>query len=264
MTIELKKMIDVDGIKIEGPVLAKAAKALNTITEDAAVKIDEDGNLQSTAVDASHVAMMRLEYGKVSDSCSEFVMDLNKTSTLLSKSKWDKVEGRGENKKAKHVLTLGIEGNNYKIGCDGVSIKAKGLDPASIHIPRFPKIEPKVEVEVERETLLRDFEMARALVGDLIKLHMVQGKFFVSCVGEQNQMTAVRNAVVLNGGLDCVSQYSMSYLLPVLKSMKSDTVVLKFGSCYPLIVESELDLGYVSGRKLKAWYFLAPRTEQDY
>jgi hypothetical protein len=263
MTIELKK-IDEDGIKIEGPVLAMAAKALNTITMDACVKIDDDGNLQVNAVDASHVAGMRVEYGKVSDSCSEFVMDLKNTSTLLSKSKWDKLEGRGENKKAKHVLTLKIEGNDYTIGCEGVSIKAKGLDPASYGSPNFPKIEHKVEVEVERETLLRDITMARSLVGDLITLHVVQGKFFVSCVGKQNEMSAVGNAVVLKGESDCVSQYSMSYLLPALKSMKSDTVVLKFANCYPLTVESELDLGYVSGRKLKTWFFLAPRVEKEY
>jgi hypothetical protein len=122
----------------------------------------------------------------------------------------------------------------------------------------------KFPLTVETPTMLFDEAVEDMdIVSESILLSISQNKFYIKASGATNnasiEITTDDETTITNEGEDEVeARYSIEYLKKLIRASRlTDTVILKFGKDYPLLLE------YNVTDKLQFRAILAPRVAND-
>lgn len=245
---------------------------VNTVAVDAKVDFHLDG-LKITVVDASHVAMVSLDYGNTDDDpIHRIAIDCKAVSEVLKKG-LGKAKGRGEKRKSDYNLLFESDKVTGKYSVSDVdgqyTVIKTSMDLDSVVSPNIPTLEYKYGFEMPATKLLEKLEFCK-LGSDLVQIEVFDDDVEIRSLGtEYTQMKAKGDCSSVTPGVDGREQcqYSLSYLIPIVKALKGQQVKVSTngpeGKLGPIKIECDWDFGYET-KSLKLMYMLAPRVEQDY
>lgn len=250
---------------------------LGVIVEDARFEFFPNG-MRSVCVDASHCAMIALTYGEFYENDvpeHTLALELGRLHDVLKKG-LGKAKGRGEKRKSDYTLNFEWDKNTFMYGISDVDGEWKasyrGLDPSTVNSPNIPTVAFTTSFEMPATKLAEKLEFCK-LVGDLVTIEVdndvVIKTAWYSGVNGNGPLLAGHESPGGSSSVDnsterkVKSQYSLTYLLPLVKVLKGQNLKVSTGESYPLMIECDLDLGYET-KPLKFTYFLAPRVESDY
>jgi hypothetical protein len=147
--------------------------------------------------------------------------------------------------------------NYYTVRC---------LDKETMTPPQMPDMAFPVEVvvkDLEVKKLLLSMNKQRT-VGDLVEFSTGEDGFALNTRGSCSNWVSIFDAEVKVKGVDTelVSQYSLTYILPLLRQWKAaKEIKIEFGDRFPLKLSANTDVG---GHVIESMAFLAPRVENDY
>ena len=270
---EAKPVADVCMV-MPGNDLMTITNLLGVVVEDARFEFFPNG-MRAVCVDASHCAMIALTYGEFNENDvpeHTLALELRRLHQLLKKG-LGKAKGRGEKRKSDYTLNFEWDKNTFMYGISDVDDEWKasyrGLDLSTVHSPRIPTITYTTSFEMTADKLAEKLEFCR-LVGDLVTFEVdddvVVRSGYESGSGDTvaaHSTTGGSSSVDNSRKGKVMSQYSLTYLRPMVKALKGQNLMVRFGQDFPLMIECELDLGYET-KPLKFTYYLAPRVESDY
>ena len=248
---------------------------LGVVVEDARFEFFPNG-FRSVCVDASHCAMISLTYGEINENDvpeHTLALELRRLHDVLKKG-LGKAKGRGEKRKSDYTLNFEWDKNTDMYGISDVDGEWKtsyrGLDPSTVNSPKVPTVEYTTSFEMPATKLAEKLEFCY-LVGDLVTIEVdndvvVKTAWYSGTDGPmvaEHESPGGSSSVENSRKGSVVSQYSLTYLRPLVKALKGQNLTVRLGENYPLMIECDLDLGYET-RPLKFKYFLAPRVESDY
>ena len=229
---------------------------LTVLVEDAKFKF-EDGHIEVRAVDAMHVAMVRMEI----DAAAFEAWECEPCTIGFELKKLHDLIGLAE---SGDLIEMNYDENDGR-----VNIQVGEINRTIRPLDRATRLEPKVpDVELHSSVKLSAIKFSRALraakqVGDLATISLNAQSFGVNVSGDTDTVNVSYDAgelqdLVCDGPVK--SQYSLSLLYPMAKRMEAivDSVSLFFNENHPLRLEFEFADG--AGRCI---YFLAPRIEGD-
>ena len=241
----------------------------NTISMDVKMNFHPNG-LSIRTVDASHVAMMMVEYGDVHPahrSQHSVVIDCADVLGVLKKG-LGKAKGRGAKRESEYTLLFeSFEANGkYSISdVDGrFKVTKKGMDLNTVVEPQLPYITWGASFEMPAVKLLEKLEFCK-MGGDLIRIEVDEKDVNIKTAGELTEMSTKGDSSSIETGKlgQVAAQYSLTYLVPLVKALKGQNLKVSTGESFPLKIEGVWDFGYET-KPLKFTYFLAPRVESDY
>ena len=236
--------------------ISKIVDTLGVVVEDAKFEFKE-GGLHTRVVDASHVAMIKLDV----DSAAFDTWELDEVNLGL------------ELKKIKDLVKLGaptelIEMSwnetsgtlNLNLGLIDKSLRP--IDESAIVSPQVPPLEQKSIVRIDGAILSTALEAA-SQAGDLVSFSLDADHFTIHVQGQSETVTVKFGKDELDH-IQCESpirsQYSLTYLVPLSKVFKSmGNVQIGFGDSYPLSLQFSFNEGAAEVN-----YFLAPRVENEF
>lgn len=244
---------------------------VNTIAIDVGIQFHPNG-LGISAVDASHVAMMMVEYGDVPKGDRPqhtVVIDCADVLGILKKG-LGKAKGRGAKRESEYTLLFETDAASGKYSVSDVDgrfkLTKKGMDINTVAQPYAPNIEWKASFEMPAVKLLEKLEFCK-MGGDLIRIEVDEKDVNIKTAGEfttTEMSTKGDSSSIETGKLGQVAaQYSLTYLVPLVKALKGQNLKVSTGESFPLKIEGVWDFGYET-KPLKFTYFLAPRVESDY
>jgi proliferating cell nuclear antigen len=226
------------------------------VVEDARFEFKEH-QMQSTVVDASHVAMIDMRIDAAAFETwdieeADLALELRKIKELISLGGADDMIEMAYTKDS-GVLTLNLGKIDRNI---------RPLDASTVNSPNLPNIDIPSSIEINGASLSQALRAAKH-VGDLVNFSIDANSFTVHVQGQTDSVTVSFAKDELES-LTCAkparSQYSLTYLVPLSKVFGSlGTVKLGFGESFPLRLEFSFNDG--AGEVV---YFLAPRVETDY
>ena len=232
--------------------------------EDAVINCLENG-LSVVTVDPSHVMMLEVKIGDGEEVGLSFGADVRILKEALTG--YTKL-----NKKETQMVTMKYNDTTGKILFDfgdNNFYELRALDKSTLtrKIP-LPEIDFPIEIvlnELECRKLLLSCNKQR-LVGDLITFIATKSEFRMETTGSARKWTSVFDREVnitdeeKNGNM-YQSQYSMRYILSVLKQWKGTKEIrIEFGNNFPLKMTTKNEVG---GVMVESMTFLAPRIEND-
>jgi len=234
----------------------KIIETLSVVVEDARFEFKENG-LHARVVDASHVAMIKMEV----DSAAFDTWEIEETDLGL------------ELRKVKELISLGAADDMIEMAytpTSGVMTLNLGkidrnirpLDNTTISSPNVPQIDIPSKVVMSWAALAQALRAAKQ-VGDLVNLSIDSETFTVHVQGQTDSVTVSFAKDELDS-LECTkparSQYSLTYLVPMAKVFAGlGEITLGFGESFPLRLSFSFNDG--AGEVV---YYLAPRVESEY
>ena len=256
---------------VPGVELLTIMDLLSVTTVDARITVDYNGNIESRAVDPSHVTMVKIELGEdVSHNNKKFDLDLSVVRNFMKKAKWGKTTGRGDTKTYAEMLNIFYEGNRSFMRINTtrdddttVGFEVKLLDSRGLNPPNVPKLDLPAQVTISGQEFLNRVDLCKQ-AGDLISVEIEDGQLVTYTGNDQGKVFVDgKNETAKSDGGKMLAQYSLTYLHPIAKAFKNQEITIKTGENFPMVIECDWNFGYET-RTMKVEYFLAPRVEGNY
>ncbi len=257
--------------KVPGVELLTIMDLLSVTTVDARITVDYNGNIESKVVDASHVAMVKINLGEdVSHDNIKFDLDLSVVRNFMKKAKWGKTTGRGDAKTYAELLNIIYEKNRsyMKINTTRDDVTTVGfevhlLDSATMSSPNVPKLVLPAQVTISGQEFLNRVDLCKQ-AGDLIFVEVEDGQLVTYSETEGSKVFVEgKNETAKSVDGKSKASYSLTYLHPIAKALKNQEITVKTGENFPMMIECDWNFGYET-RTMKVQYFLAPRVEGNY
>lgn len=237
------------------------AEALKDMIDVASILVDEakfrmtpDG-IYLRSVDPAHVGMIDMRLGKKAfeeyeAEEMELGIDLEKLSDLMKlASSQDIIELNHSEKENRLIIKI----NN-------LTRRMSLIDPSGITDPKMPSLDLPAEVVIKPSELMRGIRASEA-VSDHLTLSANSERFELSAEGDTDTVNLTLPKELLPS-LNCPEEvkslFSLDYFSDMVKTIKSEGIVIHLGNDFP--VKMEFDIAEGEGH---AMYLLAPRIESE-
>ncbi len=235
--------------------MSKIVETLGMVVEDARFDFEEDG-LHICVVDASHVAMLKVDVDAAAFETweideSKIGFDVRKVRELLTLG--------GANDLIE--FSYGDETGVLTINLGKIDRNIRPLDNSIMTSPPVPELDFPCRAVIGGAQFSQALRAARQ-VGDLVHFSLTEESFTIHVQGSADSVTVVfekEDLVSIECAEPARSQYSLQYLVGMAKIFGSlEEVSLGFGDNFPLSMKFSFAVGAA-----EVEYFLAPRVEND-
>lgn len=235
---------------IAQPIFKGLVSVLSSVTTEARIQCTDEG-LETTCVDAAHVAMVGFKIPKDALTIEEWGtedigLDLEKINAFFKTTTPDE------------DITVEI-GDKFILSSGHITKKMSPIDTSSMTTPKVPNLDLPVSVSMSMNNLQSAIKGVAGL-GDAITMSVKDGSFKIVTEDDvssaEYELRSTDEGVTINGD-SAASTFPQDYVSIAVKAIPSSyNVSVGLGTDYP--TKMDFTDGISTG-----WYLIAPRIEED-